>query len=157
VTKTIGLHLVVVTDPKPSSSGRLGLAAPMKAPRCGSAFVGNWELISDKTLDWWVPRLGRIKSVSGPSAHCVNRRLRQRHGAASLADARRRVSGRRLRRAGAEPLVSPWTGRTWIEHRQDRARVDCDESRRKSPVCRWAKLTSTTDIVVEARERFRRR
>ena len=21
----------------------------------------NWELISDKTLDWWVPRLGRIK------------------------------------------------------------------------------------------------
>src|SRR4029079_9026294 len=20
----------------------------------------NWELISDKTLDWWVPRLGRI-------------------------------------------------------------------------------------------------
>src|SRR6187397_388854 len=23
----------------------------------------NWELISDKTLDWWVPRLGRIKAA----------------------------------------------------------------------------------------------
>src|SRR5437667_11914975 len=23
----------------------------------------NWELISDKTLDWWVPRLGRIKKA----------------------------------------------------------------------------------------------
>ena len=23
----------------------------------------NWELISDKTLDWWVPRLGRIKQA----------------------------------------------------------------------------------------------
>src|SRR6202035_4621032 len=23
----------------------------------------NWELISDKTLDWWIPRLGRIKQA----------------------------------------------------------------------------------------------
>ena len=23
----------------------------------------NWELISDKTLDWWIPRLGRIKNA----------------------------------------------------------------------------------------------
>ena len=23
----------------------------------------NWELISDKTLDWWVPRIGRIKKA----------------------------------------------------------------------------------------------
>jgi hypothetical protein len=23
----------------------------------------NWELISDKTLDWWVPRIARIKKA----------------------------------------------------------------------------------------------
>jgi len=23
----------------------------------------NWELISDKTLDWWIPRLRRIKDA----------------------------------------------------------------------------------------------
>jgi dihydroorotate dehydrogenase len=65
VTKTIGLHPVVnVIGPKtkflradPDSSH-----LSMKK-RAGSALHSswNWELISDKTLDWWVPRLGRIK------------------------------------------------------------------------------------------------
>src|SRR5678810_1171729 len=33
--------------------------------RPGSALHSswNWELISDKTLEWWVPRLGRIKQA----------------------------------------------------------------------------------------------
>ena len=29
----------------------------------------NWELISDKTLDWWVPRIRRIKEAH-PDARC---------------------------------------------------------------------------------------
>jgi dihydropyrimidine dehydrogenase (NAD+) subunit PreA len=65
VTKTIGLHPVVnVVGPKTkflradASSARLSMKK-----RAGAALHSswNWELISDKTLDWWVPRLGRIK------------------------------------------------------------------------------------------------
>jgi len=65
VTKTIGLHPVVnVVGPKTkfiradANSARLSMKT-----RPGAALHSswNWELISDKTLDWWVPRLGRIK------------------------------------------------------------------------------------------------
>src|SRR5947199_5374269 len=65
VTKTIGLHPVVnVIGPKTkflladANSARLSMKK-----RAGAALHSswNWELISDKTLDWWVPRLGRIK------------------------------------------------------------------------------------------------
>jgi dihydroorotate dehydrogenase len=65
VTKTIGLHPVVnVAGPK-----TIFLRADADAPRIsmrkrpGAALHSswNWELISDKTLEWWVPRLGRIK------------------------------------------------------------------------------------------------
>src|ERR671931_1380424 len=65
VTKTIGLHPVVnVVGPKTKF-----LRADADSPhlsmkkRAGSALHSswNWEPISDKTLDWWVPRLGRIK------------------------------------------------------------------------------------------------
>jgi dihydropyrimidine dehydrogenase (NAD+) subunit PreA len=67
VTKTIGLHPVVnVAGPKTkflradADSARLSMKK-----RAGAALHSswNWELISDKTLDWWVPRLGRIKKA----------------------------------------------------------------------------------------------
>jgi dihydropyrimidine dehydrogenase (NAD+) subunit PreA len=67
VTKTIGLHPVVnVAGPKTKF-----LRASMDSPhlsmqkRPGTALHSswNWELISDKTLDWWVPRLARIKKA----------------------------------------------------------------------------------------------
>jgi dihydropyrimidine dehydrogenase (NAD+) subunit PreA len=66
VTKTIGLHPVInVKGPKTkflranSDSYHLSMQK-----RAGTALHSswNWELISDKTLDWWVPRLERIKS-----------------------------------------------------------------------------------------------
>lgn len=65
VTKTIGLHPVVnVAGPKTKflranpESGTLS----MNKGRAGVLHSSwNWELISDKTLDWWAPRLGRIK------------------------------------------------------------------------------------------------
>ena len=65
VTKTIGLHPVVnVRGPK-----TMFLRADVDTPaismrkRPGTALHSswNWELISDKTLDWWAPRIGRIK------------------------------------------------------------------------------------------------
>jgi dihydropyrimidine dehydrogenase (NAD+) subunit PreA len=65
VTKTIGLHPVVnVAGPKTrflradADSPRLSMK---KRPGSALHSSWNWELISDKPLDWWVPRLGRIK------------------------------------------------------------------------------------------------
>jgi dihydropyrimidine dehydrogenase (NAD+) subunit PreA len=65
VTKTIGLHPVQnVRGPKTKflriddGGGRLSMAKRDDATVVAS---WNWELISDKPLDWWVSRLGRIK------------------------------------------------------------------------------------------------
>ena len=67
VTKTIGLHPVVnVLGPKTkflradADSPHLSMK---KRPGAALHSSWNWELISDKTLDWWVPRLGRIKTA----------------------------------------------------------------------------------------------
>ena len=67
VTKTIGLHPVVnVRGPKTKfiratpDSYHLSME---KRPGAALHSSWNWELISDKTLDWWVPRLGRIKQA----------------------------------------------------------------------------------------------
>jgi dihydroorotate dehydrogenase len=67
VTKTIGLHPVVnVAGPKTKFLRyypELG-AYSMNKGRGGVLQASwNWELISDKPLDWWVPRLGRIKKA----------------------------------------------------------------------------------------------
>jgi dihydroorotate dehydrogenase len=67
VTKTIGLHPVVnVAGPKTKF-----LRATPESPhlsmqkRPGTALHSswNWELISDKTIEWWAPRLARIKQA----------------------------------------------------------------------------------------------
>jgi dihydropyrimidine dehydrogenase (NAD+) subunit PreA len=67
VTKTIGMHPVVnVAGPKTkflryqSETGVLS----MNRGRQGVLHSSwNWELISDKPLDWWIPRLSRIKKA----------------------------------------------------------------------------------------------
>ncbi len=67
VTKTIGLHPVVnVRGPKTkflradNEGGRLSMA---KRPDATLMASWNWELISDKPVDWWVPRLEAIKKA----------------------------------------------------------------------------------------------
>src|SRR2546426_689194 len=67
VTKTIGLHPVVnVAGPKTKflratpDSSRLSMH---KRPGTALHSSWNWELISDKTLDWWVPKIARIKQA----------------------------------------------------------------------------------------------
>jgi dihydroorotate dehydrogenase len=67
VTKTIGLHPVVnVKGPKTKfiRAAADSYALSMQK-RPGSALHSswNWELISDKPLDWWIPRLERIKQA----------------------------------------------------------------------------------------------
>src|SRR5262249_27628064 len=67
VTKTIGLHPVVnVAGPKTKflrhypDTG----ATSMNKGRAGVLQASwNWELIWDKPLEWWVPRLARIKKA----------------------------------------------------------------------------------------------
>ncbi len=67
VTKTIGMHPVVnVAGPKTkflrydSETRKLS----MNAGRSGVLHSSwNWELISDKPLDWWLPRIERIKKA----------------------------------------------------------------------------------------------
>jgi dihydropyrimidine dehydrogenase (NAD+) subunit PreA len=67
VTKTIGLHPVVnVRGPKTkflradNGGTRLSMA---KRPNTTLMASWNWELISDKPVDWWVPRLESIKKA----------------------------------------------------------------------------------------------
>jgi dihydropyrimidine dehydrogenase (NAD+) subunit PreA len=65
VTKTIGMHPVVnVKGPKTKflrSELETGVLS-MNKGRAGVLHASwNWELISDKPLDWWLPRIERIK------------------------------------------------------------------------------------------------
>jgi dihydropyrimidine dehydrogenase (NAD+) subunit PreA len=67
VVKTIGLHPVVNVYGARTKFFRTtpdDNAVSMKK-RPGAALHGswNWELISDKSLEWWVPRIRRIKEA----------------------------------------------------------------------------------------------
>src|SRR5881409_4255071 len=67
VTKTIGLHPVVnVLGPKTKflrADADSAHVSMKKRPGAALHSSWNWELISDKTLDWWVPRIRRIKEA----------------------------------------------------------------------------------------------
>jgi dihydroorotate dehydrogenase len=67
VTKTIGLHPVVNVKGPKTSFLRAAPDSPhlsmRKQPGTALHSSWNWELISDKTLDWWVPRIARIKQA----------------------------------------------------------------------------------------------
>jgi dihydropyrimidine dehydrogenase (NAD+) subunit PreA len=67
VTKTIGLHPVVnVVGAKAKflrTSPEDARVSMKKRPGAALHSSWNWELISDKPLDWWLPRLRRIKAA----------------------------------------------------------------------------------------------
>jgi dihydropyrimidine dehydrogenase (NAD+) subunit PreA len=164
VTKTIGLHPVAnVAGPKTKflratpDSSQLSM---QKRPGTALHSSWNWELISDKPLDWWIPRIARIKQAH-PTRVLV----------ASI------MAG-----SGTDQELSHW--QTLARACQDEGadalelNLSCPHMDRKDmgsnigkdtelisivaqvvkevarvPV--WAKLTpSTTDIVVEARAAF---
>ncbi len=67
VTKTIGLHPVVnVAGPKTKflrvddGGSRLSMT---KRPESTLMASWNWELISDKPMDWWLPKIRSIKAA----------------------------------------------------------------------------------------------
>jgi dihydroorotate dehydrogenase len=67
VIKTVGLHPVTnVKGPKTKflRADNSGTRVSMK-PRPDSTLLAswNWELISDKPLDWWIPKIEKIKAA----------------------------------------------------------------------------------------------
>jgi dihydropyrimidine dehydrogenase (NAD+) subunit PreA len=164
VTKTIGLHPVVnVAGPKTKF-----LRADADSPhlsmkkRTGAALHSswNWELISDKTLDWWAPRLGRIKkafpeqvliaSIMAGSGNDTELRHWQ-----DLAVACQNEGCDALELNLSCPHMDRQDMGSNIGKDRELVSVVTKVVKDVARVPVWAKLTpSTTDIVVEARGAF---
>ena len=164
VTKTIGLHPVVnVLGPK-----TMFLRADADSPhlsmkkRPGAALHSswNWELISDKTLDWWVPRLGRIKqafpdhvlvaSIMAGSGNDTELEHWQ-----TLAIACQNEGCDALELNLSCPHMDRLDMGSNIGKDRELVSVVIQVVKEVSRVPVWAKLTpSTTDIVIEARGAF---
>jgi dihydropyrimidine dehydrogenase (NAD+) subunit PreA len=164
VTKTIGLHPVVnVAGPKTKflratpDSPRLSM---QKRPGTALHSSWNWELISDKPLDWWIPRLTRIKAAH-PDRILVASIMAGSGSDEELAHWQTLATA--CQEAGADALElnlsCPHMDRQDMGSNigKDREQISIVTKIVKDvarvPV--WAKLTpSTTDIVVEARGAF---
>jgi dihydropyrimidine dehydrogenase (NAD+) subunit PreA len=164
VTKTIGLHPVVnVAGPKTKflratpDSPHLSM---QKRPGTALHSSWNWELISDKTIDWWAPRLARIKQ-----AH-PDRILVASIMAGSGSDdelSHWQTLARICQDEGADALElnlscphmdRPDMGSN-IGKDQQQVSIVTQVVKEVSRIPVWAKLTpSTTDIVEEARAAF---
>jgi dihydroorotate dehydrogenase len=165
VTKTIGLHPVVnVKGPKTkflradTDSYRLSMK---KRPNSALHSSWNWELISDKPLEWWVPRIERIKAehpggVLIASIMAGSGSDKELHNWQKLATA--------CQDAGADGLElnfsCPHMDRIDMGSNVGRDKVLCSvvtqavKQVARIPV--WVKLTpSTTDIAIEAEAAFR--
>src|SRR5919107_849992 len=164
VTKTIGLHPVVnVAGPKTKflrasvDTSRLSM---QKRPGTALHSSWNWELISDKPLDWWVPRIARIKQAH-PSRILVASIM-----AGSGSDqesANWQTLARACQQEGADALElnlsCPHMDRkdmgSNIGKDQELISIVAHVVKEVARVPIWAKLTpSTTDIVIEARGAF---
>lgn len=164
VTKTIGLHPVAnVRGPKTKflrvddGGSRLSMA---KRPGSTLAASWNWELISDKPLDWWVPRIEAIKKA------WPNRVLVASIMAGSGTDKELQnwqVLTRAVQDAGADAIElnfsCPHMDRVDMGSNVGKDKVLCSVSTQavksvaRVPV--WVKLTpATADIVEEARATF---
>jgi dihydroorotate dehydrogenase len=164
VTKTIGLHPVVnVAGPKTKflratpDSGHLSM---QKRPGSALHSSWNWELISDKPMDWWLPRLERIKKAyphrvlvaSIMAGSGSDRELRNWQTlATSCQDAGADAFELNLScpHMDREDMGSNIGKNQKLISTVTRAVKDVS----KLPI--WAKLTpSTTDVVLEARAAF---
>jgi dihydropyrimidine dehydrogenase (NAD+) subunit PreA len=164
VTKTIGLHPVVnVKGPKTkflrATSGTYRLSME-KRPDTTLHSSWNWELISDKPLDWWVPRIGRIKKAF-PHKVLVASIMAGSGSDRELANWQ--TLARACQNEGADAfelnLSCPHMDRqdmgSNIGRDQGLISVVTQAVREVATVPIWCKLTpSTTDIVAEARGSF---
>jgi len=164
VTKTIGLHPVVnVRGPK-TKFLRADVDRPrvsmQKRPGAALHSSWNWELISDKTIDWWIPRITRIKK-EWPGRVLVASIMA---GSGSDAEWKHwQTLATACQEAGADALElnlsCPHMDRqdmgSNIGKDQGLISVVTKVVKDVARVPVWAKLTpSTTDIVLEARAAF---
>ena len=164
VTKTIGLHPVVNVDGPKTKFLRSTPDSPhlsmRKRPGTALHSSWNWELISDKPLDWWVPRIGRIKQAH-PSRILVASIMA---GSGSDDELRHwQTLAKACQEQGADALElnlsCPHMDRkdmgSNIGKDTELISVVTEVVKEVARVPVWAKLTpSTTDIVVEARGAF---
>jgi dihydropyrimidine dehydrogenase (NAD+) subunit PreA len=164
VTKTIGLHPVVnVRGPKTKflradpHSHHLSMK---KRPGSALHSSWNWELISDKPLDWWVPRIGRIKKAY-PDQVLVASIMAGSGNDTELSHWQ--TLAKACQDEGADAfelnLSCPHMDRadmgSNIGKDEQLISVVTQVVKEVAKVPVWAKLTpSTTDIVVEARAAF---
>jgi dihydropyrimidine dehydrogenase (NAD+) subunit PreA len=164
VTKTIGLHPVVnVVGPKTkflradADSSHLSMN---KRPSAALHSSWNWELISDKALDWWVPRLGRIKkafpdhvlvaSIMAGSGNDTELRHWQ-----ELAIACQEEGSDALELNLSCPHMDRPDMGSNVGRDRELVSIVTKVVKDVARIPVWAKLTpSTTDIVVEARGAF---
>jgi dihydropyrimidine dehydrogenase (NAD+) subunit PreA len=164
VTKTIGLHPVVnVAGPKTKflraaiDSYHLSMQK-----RAGTALHSswNWELISDKAIDWWIPRLERIKKAyphkvliaSIMAGSGSDRELRHWQ---ELAVACQDVGVDAFELNLSCPHMDREDMGSNIGKNQQLISVVTKGVKEVARVPIWAKLTpSTTDVVLEARAAF---
>jgi dihydropyrimidine dehydrogenase (NAD+) subunit PreA len=164
VTKTIGLHPVVNVDGPKTKFLRATPDSPYLSmrKRAGTALHSswNWELISDKPLDWWVPRISRIKKAH-PTRVLVASIMA---GSGSDAELKHwQTLANACQDEGADALElnlsCPHMDRkdmgSNIGKDTELISVVTQVVKEVARVPVWAKLTpSTTDIVIEARGAF---
>jgi dihydropyrimidine dehydrogenase (NAD+) subunit PreA len=164
VTKTIGLHPVVnVRGPKTKflratpDSGRLSM---QKRPGTALHSSWNWELISDKALDWWVPRIARIKQahpdrVLVASIMAGSGSDRELEHWQTLATACQDEGADAVELNLSCPHMDRKDMGSNIGKDQELISIVTQAVKEVARVPVWAKLTpSTTDIVEEARGAF---
>ena len=164
VTKTIGLHPVVNVDGPKTKFLRATPDSPhlsmQKRPGTALHSSWNWELISDKPLDWWVPRIARIKQAH-PDRVLVASIMAGSGSDEELAHWQTLATA--CQDEGADALElnlsCPHMDRkdmgSNIGKDQELISIVTQVVKEAAKVPVWAKLTpSTTDIVVEARGAF---
>jgi dihydroorotate dehydrogenase len=164
VTKTIGLHPVVNVDGPKTKFLRSSPDSPVlsmkKRPGTALHSSWNWELISDKPLDWWIPKIARIKSAfpdrilvaSIMAGSGTDEELRNWQ---QLAKACQDEGADALELNLSCPHMDRKDMGSNIGKDTEQISIVTHVVREVSRVPIWAKLTpSTTDIVVEARGAF---
>jgi dihydroorotate dehydrogenase len=164
VTKTIGLHPVAnVAGPKTKflrSTPESPELSMRKRPGTALHSSWNWELISDKPLDWWVPRIARIKQAH-PTRVLVASIMAGSGSDQELSHWQ--TLARACQDEGADALElnlsCPHMDRkdmgSNIGKDRELISIVTEVVKEVAQVPVWAKLTpSTTDIVVEARGAF---
>ncbi len=164
VTKTIGLHPVINVKGPKTKFNRTSVDSPRISSRRRPDSVlhssWNWELISDKALDWWLPRIERIKKAH-PSKMLIASIMAGSESETELEHWR--TLAKACQEKGADGLElnfsCPHMDRDDMGSNVGKNQALCRQVTTvvkevaKVPV--WVKLTpSTTEIIYEARGAF---